>query len=136
MQFVVHNWYLFLGLFAVLAMLGWGPLRQMIYGIRQVTNAEAIRLVNHEQGVVVDVREADEFHTGHVPKAINLPLSGLGSGLTQLDKYKSRPLIVCCRTSQRSARAAVLLRRQEFARVQVLAGGMVGWQGDNLPVEK
>lgn len=136
MQFVVNNWYLFLALFAVLFMLGWGPLRQLMYGIHRVSNAEAIRLVNHEQAVVVDVRETEEYRSGHIPKAVHLPLSGLSSGLSQLDKYKSRPVIVCCRTSQRSVRAAVMLRQKQFANVQVLAGGIVGWQGESLPVEK
>lgn len=136
MQFVTHNWYLFLGLFIVLFMLAYGPLRQMIYGIQHVTTAEAIRLLNHEQGVIVDVRETDEYRAGHIPKAVNMPLSGLGGGLKQLEKYKARPVIVCCRTSKRSARAAVLLRQQQFANVQVLAGGVTGWQGENLPVEK
>jgi rhodanese-related sulfurtransferase len=136
MQFILNNWYLFLGLFVVLFLLVWGPLRQMMYGIHHVSVAEAVRLVNHAQGVVVDVRENDEYRSGHIPKAIHVPLSGLASGLTQLDKYKSRPLIVCCRTSQRSARAAVLLRQKQFANVQVLAGGITAWQGENLPVEK
>jgi rhodanese-related sulfurtransferase len=136
MQFILNNWYLFLGLIVVLFLLVWGPLRQMIYGIHQVSVAEAVRLVNHAQGVVVDVRENDEYRSGHIPKSIHVPLSSLSSGLTPLDKYKSRPLIVCCRTSQRSARAAILLRQKQFANVQVLAGGFTAWQGENLPVEK
>ena len=136
MQFVANNWHLFLGLFVVLFLLVWGPLRQRLYGIQHISIAEAIRLINHEQGVVIDVREAEEFRGGHVPKAIHAPLSGLVSGLTQLEKYKSKPIIVCCRTSQRSARAALMLRQKQFANVQVLAGGFTAWQGDNLPVEK
>jgi rhodanese-related sulfurtransferase len=136
MQFVAHNWYLFLALFVVLFLLVWPMLRQVIYGIHTISNAEAVRLLNHEQAVVVDVRENDEFNGGHIPKAVHVPLSGLRSGLTQLEKYKSRPVIVCCRTSQRSAHAAVMLRQQQFANVRVLGGGMNGWQSDNLPVEK
>jgi rhodanese-related sulfurtransferase len=136
MQFVINNWYLFVLLFAVLFLLAWGTLKQMIYGIRHVSVPEAIRLVNHEKAVIVDVREPDEYRSGHIPKAVNLPLSGLATGLAQLDKYKTRPVIVSCRTSQRSARAAVLLRQQQFSSVQVLAGGITAWQGENLPVEK
>ncbi len=136
MQFILNNWSLVLGIVIVLFMLVWGPLRQMIYGIHHVTVPEAIRLVNHEQGVVVDVREPDEYRGGRIPKSVNAPLSGLAAGLVQLEKYKSRPLIVVCRTSQRSARAAVLLRRHAFSNVQVLAAGMTGWQKENLPVEK
>lgn len=136
MQFILNNWSLVLGIVVVLFMLVWGPLRQMIYGIRHVTLPEAIRLVNHEQAVVIDVREPVEYSGGRIPKSVNAPLSGLAAGLTRLEKYKSRPVIVVCRTNQRSARAAVLLRRHAFANVQVLAAGMTGWQKENLPVEK
>lgn len=136
MQFIINNWYLFVALVVVLAMLVGGPLRQMMLGIRQVSIAEAIRLLNHEQAVIVDVREAEEYRSGHIPKAVHAPLSGLSSGLAQLEKFKSRPVIVSCRTSNRSARAAVLLRQKQFTNVQVLAGGIQAWQGENLPVEK
>lgn len=136
MQFMVNNWYLILGIAMVLAMLAYGPLIQLLHGVRRVTSAEAIRLLNQEKGLLVDVREPDEYRAGHVPNAMNVPLSGLAGSLGQLGKYKSQPLIICCRTSQRSARAAVVLRKQGFAHVQVLAGGMVGWQGENLPVAR
>jgi rhodanese-related sulfurtransferase len=136
MQFVVNNWYLILGIIVVLAMLAWGPLSQLLHGVQQVTTAEAIRMLNHEKGLLLDVREPDEYRSGHIPNALNLPLSGLAGGLKQLDKHKARPLIICCRTSQRSARAAVTLRKHGFPSVQVLTGGITTWQGENLPVEK
>lgn len=136
MQFLVNNWYLVLGILIVLGMLVYGPLTQLLNGVRHVTSAEAIRLLNQEKGVLVDVREPDEYRNGHAPNAVNAPLSGLAGNLQQLEKYKTRPVIVCCRTSQRSARAAVALRKQGFANVQVLAGGMLAWQGENLPVAR
>ena len=136
MQFVVNNWYLVLGIVVVLTMLVWGPLTQLLHGVQHVTTAEAIRLMNHEKGVLVDVREPDEYRGGHIPNALNLPLSGLAAGLKQIEKHMARPLIICCRTSQRSARAAVALRKHGFASVQVLAGGITAWQHENLPVEK
>jgi len=136
MQFAANNWYLILGIAMVLAMLVYAPLTQLRHGVRRVTSAEAIRLLNHEKGLLVDVREPDEYRAGHVPNAMNVPLSGLAGSLKQLEKYKSLPLIICCRTSQRSARAAVALRKQGFAHVQVLAGGMLAWQGENLPVAR
>jgi len=136
MQFVVNNWYLILGIVVVLAMLVWGPLTQLLHGVQHVTTAEAIRLMNHEKGVLVDVREPAEYRGGHIPNALNLPLSGLATGLKQIEKHMARPLIICCRTSQRSARAAVALRKHGFASVQVLAGGITAWQRENLPVEK
>ncbi|MEK7666350.1 MAG: rhodanese-like domain-containing protein, partial [Pseudomonadota bacterium] len=79
MQFIVNNWYLILGIVVVLAMLAWGPLTQLLHGVQHVTTAEAIRLLNHEKGVLVDVREPDEYRGGHIPNALNLPLSGLAA---------------------------------------------------------
>ena len=101
MQFIINNWYLVLGIVVVLAMLAWGPLTQLLHGVQHVTTAEAIRLLNHEKGVLVDVREPDEYRGGHIPNALNLPLSALAAGLKQIEKHKARPLIICCRTSQR-----------------------------------
>lgn len=136
MQFIINNWYLILGILIVLGMLAYGPVTQLLHGVRHVTSAEAIRLLNQEKGVLVDVREPDEYRGGHAPNAVNAPLSGLAGNLQQLEKYKTRPVIVCCRTSQRSASAAVMLRKHGFTNVQVLAGGMVAWQGENLPVAR
>lgn len=136
MQFALNNWYLFLGILIVLGMLVYAPLTQLMHGVRHVNNSEAIRLLNQEKGVLVDVREAQEYSSGHALNAISVPLSGLASNLQTLEKYKARPVIVCCRTSQRSARAAVALRKHGFSNVQVLAGGMVAWQGENLPTVK
>ena len=136
MQFVLNNWYLFLALFVVLGMLVAAPLRQRLAGIRNVSPADAVQMMNRQGGTVVDVREPAEFKTGHIPNAVNVPLSGLAAQLKQLQKHKDRPLVVACRSGNRSVGAAVLLRKQGFAQVYNLAGGMIAWQRDNLPTEK
>lgn len=135
MQFVIDNWYLFLALIVVLSMLIGGPIRQSLLGISSIPIAQAIQLVNRQAGVIVDVREPDEFKGGHIPRAINLPLSALKSRLNELEKYKNKPVVVCCRSGQRSAQAAVTLRKQGFNAVHNLSGGFSAWQRDNLPTE-
>jgi rhodanese-related sulfurtransferase len=136
MQFIADNWYLFLGLFVVLALLLAGPVTRYFYGIKMLPLTEAVRLMNSESAVVVDVREPNEFRSGHIPNAINVPLSGLVTHLPQLEKYKTRPVVVSCQTSQRSARAALILKRHGFDTAHVLAGGFLRWQSENLPVAK
>ena len=135
MNFVIANWYLFLALAVVLAMLGGTMLLPRLYGIRTLNTAEAVRLMNQEQGVVVDVCEAAEFKGGHIPPAVRAPLSGLKGHLGALEKYRARPLIVTCRSGNRSVRGAILLHKQGFTRVYSLGGGLAAWQRDNLPVE-
>lgn len=135
MQFVIDNWYLFLALVVVLSMLIGGPIRQSLLGISSIPIAQAIQLVNRQSGIIVDVREPDEFKSGHIPRAINVPLSTLKSRVNELEKYKDKPVIVCCRSGQRSAQAAVSLRKQGFNTVHNLSGGFSAWQRDNLPTE-
>ncbi|MDA8364210.1 MAG: rhodanese-like domain-containing protein [Gammaproteobacteria bacterium] len=136
MQFVIQNWYLFLALAVVLVLLVAAPLNQALRGIKSVPVNQAIRMVNHESAVIVDVREPDEFRSGHIPDSINIPLSTLRTRLSELEKFRSRPLVISCRTSQRSAKAAMMLQKHKFQSVHILAGGILAWQNENLPTQK
>lgn len=136
MQFVANNWYLFLALAVVLALLVSGPVTQLIHGIKNLSPAQAIQLVNRENGIVVDVCEPTEFRAGHEPNAVNAPLSQLRGYVVNLEKYKNRPVVVSCRAGNRSVRGAVILRKHGFEKVYSLAGGIVAWQRENLPLEK
>lgn len=136
MQFVLNNWYLFLALIVVLALLAAPNVMQLMHGIKSLAPAQAVLLVNRESGVFVDVAEPTEYKTGHVPSAINAPLSTLAHGTAQLDKYKQRPVIVVCRTGNRALKAATVLRKRGFSSVHLLAGGLTAWAKENLPLEK
>ncbi len=136
MQFVINNWYLFLALVFVSGMLIAGPIKQLLSGVKSVPVSQAVRMINHESAVIIDVREPDEFRGGHIPGAVNVPLGNLHGRMSELDKFKDRPLLISCRTSQRSAKAAMVLRKHDFPSVHVLAGGITAWQGENLPTQK
>lgn len=76
--------------------------------------------------VLVDVREADEFRAGHIPGAVNAPLSAL----TQTALPKDRPLYLYCLRGTRSRRAEGMLRRMGYRAKSI--GGIAGYKG---PVE-
>lgn len=136
MQFVINNWYLFAGLAVVLVLLVWPMLQQLMFGITSVGTNQALQLVNHQSGVLVDVREPAETQTGRIPNSVLLPLSGIPQRLNELEKFKQRPVVLYCRSGQRSSRAAVTLRKHGFTSVYNLAGGIQAWQAENLPIEK
>jgi rhodanese-related sulfurtransferase len=135
-QFVVHNWYLFAALVVVLSLLAAPYLRRLRYGIADIPTSRAVQLINRESAVLLDVREPNEFSTGHLPDALNIPVGHVHTRIGELAKFKDKPIIVYCRTGQRSAHAAVMLRKQGFASVHNLAGGVVAWQNENLPTER
>lgn len=136
LEFVTDSWYLFAALVLVLAMLGMTYLTQIIYKIKSVSAAEAIGLINRQDAVVVDVGEPAEFQTGHLPHAINMPLTKLASNLGALNKHKNKPIIIACRAGNRSIKAAITLKKSGFENVYSLAGGLLAWQKENLPIER
>ena len=75
---------------------------------------------------IIDVRERMEFAMGHVPTAVNFPLSEFVSGYQALDKDKTYHII--CQSGSRSEQAAVFLSQQGYQVVNV-AGGTSAWTG-------
>lgn len=78
--------------------------------------------------VILDVRTADEFKDGYIPKAINLDVNGANfkEQLQKLDKTKT--YLVYCRSGMRSAKASDIMCQLEFGNVNNLLGGYSGWQ--------
>ncbi len=101
-----------------------------------VSPTDVIRLVGHEDAVVLDIRGEGEFASGHIVNAINLPESGLKAASARLEKYRSRPLIVVCGNGQRSAVVSADLRKQGFERALSLQGGLNAWKTAGLPLAK
>ncbi|MDA8390690.1 MAG: rhodanese-like domain-containing protein [Gammaproteobacteria bacterium] len=134
-SFVIAHWYLFLALVVVVAALIAQPLMSAASGVAAVTPTEAVQILNHQNGVIIDVREPSEFKSGHIMRAINIPLSQVGTRSQELKKYKDRPVILCCVSGARSARAAGILRQQGFSDPRNLGGGLNAWRSQNLPLE-
>lgn len=79
---------------------------------------------------VIDVREADEYATGHVPGALNLPLSTLGDHLGELP---DAAFAVICQVGARSARAVAALIARGYAASNV-DGGTSEWAAAGFPL--
>jgi rhodanese-related sulfurtransferase len=133
-QFVIHNWYLFVALVVVLVLLVMPNVMQLMYGIKSLAPTQAVILTNREAGVFVDVAEAKEYQAGHIPNALNVPLALIGQGVPQLDKHKEHPVIVVGRVGNQALKAATALHKRGFKSVHVLAGGMPAWEKENLPL--
>ena len=133
MEFVRNNLLLFVVALVSGAMLLWPVFRKSTGG-PWVNTAEATHLINREDALVVDVREPGEYGAGHILGAKNVPLSRLDDG--ELAKRKDRPVIVYCDGGERAGKAISVLKKQGFARVVNLSGGIKAWQQAGLPVEK
>ncbi|MDX1726146.1 MAG: rhodanese-like domain-containing protein [Pseudomonas sp.] len=82
-----------------------------------------------EADVLLDVREADEFHAGHIPGAVNIPRGLLEFKLSNTPELSARDLkiVLYCKTSGRAALAACALHDMGYLQVQSIAGGFDAW---------
>jgi rhodanese-related sulfurtransferase len=134
--FVLNHWILFLALVMIVALLIATTAKDRLLGFREIKPGEAVAMINHQDAVVLDVREPAEFSAGHILNAVNVPAAALEDNGELDEAYRGRPLIVCCRTGPRAARASALLRKRGHTSVFKLAGGILAWEGAGLPLSK
>lgn len=107
-------------------------------------SAEAIknRIDKGDDVLVIDVRSAAEFkgELGHVPGSLNLDAATLAERLNelgdQLAPHREEPVVVTCRTHNRSPRAARVLKAAGFKDVAVMKDGLAGWNRSGYPVSR
>jgi len=98
--------------------------------VAEVAARDAANLAN---GLLIDVREPEEYDRAHIPGAVNLPQADLASRLDDLPR--DRPVYVVCKAGYRSLRAAQFLIQAGFTNVASVKGGTDAWQAraDLLP---
>ena len=99
-----------------------------------VTSGEATQLINREDAVVVDTRDAGDFKAGHIAGARNIPQSRIDERLSELEKVKEKPIIIVCKSGQSAGMTVAKLAKAGYPRVLKLKGGMLQWQADGRPV--
>lgn len=90
---------------------------------------EADRLARSGGALLLDVREPDEWHAGHAPAAVHLPLADALAAAVPDD----RPVLAICRSGNRSGQAASCLAAAGRD-VRNVTGGMKAWAAAGLPV--
>jgi len=117
-------------------MLLWPLVSRSFRQANEIGPIEAVQLINRRDAVVVDVRDSGDYAAGHVGNAKHVPESQFTDRAKELEKYKSRPVIVSCRNGMRASSIVASLRKQGFAEAFALRGGITAWQQAGLPLEK
>ncbi|HZR04062.1 MAG TPA: rhodanese-like domain-containing protein [Burkholderiales bacterium] len=135
-EFIQKNIWLVLIAIVSGLMFVWPTIAKRFSRTREVGASEAVQLINRRDAVIVDVREVNEFKDGHIPNARNIPLSTFSARTKDLEKLKSKPVLVVCASGNRSTTAYAELKKLGVEDVYALAGGMQAWQQASMPVEK
>jgi rhodanese-related sulfurtransferase len=134
-EFATQNWLPFLALFVILGLLIGGEALRKARGISTLDAVSALRLINDQDAVVVDVRETGDYREGHVPQARHIPLNALRDRLDEL-RNKDKPILVYCRSGNVSQSACVLLKKHGVTEVHSLKGGLLAWREAQLPISR
>ena len=129
-QFIVQQWILVAALLGTLTLL---VLHESRKAGPAVSITGAIQLVNDSGGVFLDTREASDFSRGHIANAINIPLNGLKDRIIELEKFRSKPVVVVCKMGQSAGSATKILKSEGFSDARKLSGGMIEWDSQKLP---
>lgn len=82
--------------------------------------------------LLLDVRTPEEFASGHIPGAVNISVDALSQRLSEVPQ--DEPVVVYCRSGNRSNQAAQILDKAGYTQIYDL-GGIVTWAEQGLPVE-
>lgn len=135
-EFVGNHPLLFTALIVLLSLLVMDGFKRKLLGFSEVTVNDAVRLMNQEDALALDVREDTEFRDGHIVNAKSIPLGVLEGRLKEIESHKEKPVVVYCRTGQRAAKAGAILQRQGFNTIYKLKGGMMAWTDANMPTKR
>ncbi|NJM11001.1 MAG: rhodanese-like domain-containing protein [Synechococcaceae cyanobacterium SM1_2_3] len=135
-EFALLNWLLFAALFAIAGMLIGGEVLRKVRGVSVLEPNDVLRLMNDRDAVIVDVSDLAEYKNGHIAQARHIPFNALPERLAELTKIKDKPIVLYCRTGTTSQSACALLRKNGFAEVHSLNGGLAAWLDAKLPISR
>ena len=102
----------------------------------RVSQLQATQYMNQAKTLVLDVRSAEEFGSGHLPNSKNIPLKELESRIKEIEKSKANVVVTVCATGVRSSSAVAILSKAGFEKAFSLDGGVAAWQSQGLPTIK
>lgn len=133
LEFLAQQWMLAAALLVLLSLLFFHESRK---GAQSVSPQELSNLINKQDAVVLDVRDAGEFKKGHIINAISMPYGQVASRISELEKYKQKPVILVCKIGQHSGMVSKQLKAAGFEELYKLGGGLAEWQQSQLPLVK
>lgn len=137
MEFLLNN-ILYVVIAVVSGSLLIWPLLRPKGGCPEISTLDATMRINKQDATVLDVRSAEVYAQGHVPRARNIPVKELAGRVGEIERLKSKPVIVTSDSDGggMAASAAKVLKQHGFGDVTILEGGFAAWRKADLPVEK
>lgn len=134
--FTSNNTILVVAIILVSLMLIHSLVGEKLRGYSSISPRQCTQMINHENALILDIRENNEYSGGHIINSLHIPLSNLKTRLADIEKHKAQKVIIACRSGNRSSQACATLRKEGFEQVFNLSGGVMAWENASLPLIK
>lgn len=94
------------------------------------------RIAAGDAPLVLDVRSREEFAAGHIPGAVNIPVTELARRVGELAPFREKEIVVHCEAGPRANAASKFLGRNGFRKLVELEGHMRAWREAGLPMKR
>lgn len=135
-EFVANHPFLIALWIAIALLLLWNLFSANLGGIKALAPTEAIRMLNHDDALLIDLRKKGEFDQGHILGARQIAAADIDQQIEKLKKDNDKPIILCCGNGMESQRTGRRLKQAGIEQVYLIKGGVPGWQQANLPLTR
>ena len=137
MPFIQQNWMFVAALVVVVILLIANEINSARGKRYRMSVTDALREYNDDNAIFIDIRSKKDYKKLHIPSAINIPTTELEKKFENLAQFGEKKIIVYSDTDPRANEACIKMRKMHpNAPLNVLVGGIVGWQEANLPLSK
>ncbi len=133
-QFIMNHWVLSLALVGILLLIYINEWFTKAKGPQALSPQLVVEKINHDEAVVIDLRDQEAFSAGHIINAVRAAADDFD--LPRMDKYKQKTVILVCTRGIQAQTLASKLKSKGFVNAMVLAGGLTAWQSAGLPLVK
>ncbi|MBW9170312.1 rhodanese-like domain-containing protein [Clostridium estertheticum] len=93
--------------------------------VKNVSGKEAVKLIRENKDLIIlDVRSKDEYQTGHINASKLMPANEIASRISELEKFRGKPILVHCASGGRSPKAVNVLLKNKFGPIYHMNHGL------------
>ena len=135
-EFAGNHGMLVAGFGGIILLLIWTEISRHTRGYAELTPLQDVQKINQGKTSIVDISTAADFSNGHLAGAKHIALSRFSQQDPDIEKIKSRPILVVCKNGQTAHQAAAKLVKLGATEVAVLKGGTTQWKADQYPLAR
>ena len=133
-EFAGKHGMLVAGFAGIVLLLIWTEISRYTRGYAELTPLQVVQKINQGQTTIVDISPVADFSKGHLSGAKHIALSRFIPTDPEIEKMKSEPILVVCKSGQTAHQAAAKLVKMGATDVTVLKGGTTQWLADQYPL--